>query len=98
MSVIYIEPTETANDVRGLIQAAIEGQIAKLELGLAMARKRLAPFEQKYGVTSEHFISEMAAEDLEGGDDEYVHWAGEYKLMQRLYDKLRQLQRIEYRA
>src|SRR5215468_3304846 len=26
---------------------------------------------------------------LEGKDDEYVHWAGEYKLMQRLQDKLR---------
>jgi hypothetical protein len=98
MSVIYIKTTETANDVRDLIQAAIEGQVAKLELGVTMARKRLTPFESKYGVTSEHFISEMAAEDLEGGDEEYVRWAGEYKLMQRLQDKLWQLQRIEYHA
>ena len=64
---------------------------------MKLARERLVPFEQKYGVTSEHFIAEMAAEDLEGGDDEYVCWAGEYKLMQRLQDKLRQLQEIEYR-
>ncbi len=98
MSVIYIETTETATDVRELVQAAIEGQVAKLELGLVMTRKRLAPFEQKYGVTSDHFISEMAAEDLEGGDNEYVQWAGEYMLMQRLQDKLWRLQGIEYRA
>lgn len=52
--------------------------------------------QQKYGVTSEHFISEMAAEDLEGGDDEYVRWAGEYKLMQRLREKLQHLQEINY--
>jgi hypothetical protein len=38
----------------------------------------------------------MAAEDLKGGDDEYVRWAGEYKLMQRLQEKLRQLQEINY--
>ena len=83
--------------MRELIQAAVEGQIAKLELGLSMARKRLAPFERKYGVTSAHFIAEMAAEDLEGGDNEYVQWAGEYRLMQKLENKLAQLQRIEYR-
>src|SRR5262245_33561555 len=44
-------------------------------------------------MTSEHFIVEMTAEDLEGKDDEYVHWAGEYKLMQRLQDKLRDCSR-----
>jgi hypothetical protein len=38
----------------------------------------------------------MTAEDLDGKDDEYVHWAGEYKLMQRLQDKLRKLQEISY--
>ena len=73
-----------------------ESQVARLELGLQLARKRLAPFEQKYGVTSEYFISEMAAEDLEGGDDEYVRWAGEYKLMQRLQEKLQELVEIRY--
>jgi len=56
----------------------------------------MVPFEQKYGVTSEHFISEWAAEDLEGGDDEYVRWAGEYKLMQRLQEKLQTLREISY--
>jgi len=96
MSVIYIE--ETVGDVRGLVQTAIREQVVKLELGLAMARKRLMPFEDKYGVTSERFISDMAAEDLEGGDNEYVQWAGEYQLMRRLQDKLWRLRGIEYRA
>ena len=59
----------------------------RLELALKLARARLAPFEQKYSVTSKYFISEMAAEDLEGGDEEYVCWAGEYRLMQRLQGK-----------
>jgi hypothetical protein len=96
MSVIYIE--ETVGDVRDLVQIAIREQVTKLELGLAMARRRLTPFEDKYGVTSERFISDMAAEDLEGGDNEYVQWAGEYQLMRRLQDKLWRLRGIEYRA
>ena len=40
----------------------------------------------------------MAAEDLEGGDDEYITWAGEYQLMQRLEQKLGQLQGDEVLA
>jgi hypothetical protein len=96
VSIIYVEPTQKTRAVLSLIRSVIEGEIARLELALKLARERLVPFEQKYGVTSEHFISEMTAEDLEGSDDEYVHWAGEYKLMQRLQEKLCQLQEIDY--
>ena len=96
MSTIYVEPAQKTGEILYLVQSAIKSEMVKLELGLEKARKRLSPFEQKYSVSSEHFISEMAAEDLEGGDDEYVHWAGEYKLMQRLEEKLRQLREINY--
>lgn len=81
-----------SNRVGKKAMSTIEGEIAQLEL----AQERLVPFEQKYGVTSEHFISEMTAEDLEGGDEEYVSWAGKYKLMQQLQEKLRRLQEIDY--
>jgi hypothetical protein len=97
MSIIHIEADQGAGDVRPLVQAAIAGEIAKLELGLDMARRRLAPYEEKYKVTSEHFLAQMSAEDLEGGDQEYVQWAGEAKLMQRLHEKVRILQAIQYR-
>lgn len=96
MATIYIEPKQESREVLRLVRSAIESEIAKLELALKMAMKRLAPFEEKYGVTSEHFIAEMTAEDLEGKDDEYVQWAGEYKLMQRLQGKLHKLQEINY--
>ncbi len=97
MTTIYIEPAQEAGEVLYLVRSAIESEITKLELALKMAMKRLVPFEQQYGVTSEYFIPEMAAEDLEGGDNEYVRWAGEYKLMQRLQEKLQKLQEINYK-
>jgi parvulin-like peptidyl-prolyl isomerase len=93
---IYMDSREYA-DTQQLVKSAIDGEIARLELALALARQRLAPFEEKYGVTSEQFIDTMAAEDLEGRDDEYVQWAGEYRLWQRLQQKLNQLRGIEYR-
>ncbi|HLF88204.1 MAG TPA: hypothetical protein VI451_04610 [Anaerolineales bacterium] len=77
-----------------LVRQAVERERARLELALELARKRLKPFEQKYGVSSQTFMQEMAAEDLEGGDQEYVRWAGEFILMERLADKLAQLQEI----
>ena len=95
MATLYIEPIHESGEILRLVRSAIENEVTKLELALQMARKRLAPFEEKYGVT-EYFITAMTAEDLEGKDEEYVHWAGEYKLMQRLQDKLRKLQEISY--
>lgn len=57
MSTIYVEPAQKASEVLSLIQSAIEGEIARLELALKMARERLAPFERKYGVTSEGWFN-----------------------------------------
>ncbi len=96
MATLYIELRHEPGDILRLVRSAIESEVARLELALKMAEKRLAPFEEKYGVTSEYFLAAMTAEDLEAKDDEYVHWAGEYKLMQRLQDKLRKLQEISY--
>ncbi len=93
METLTIE--STANTLF-LVRQAVEREIARLEISLKFARKRLAPYEQKYGVSSEDFMQEMAAEDLEGGDQEYVQWAGEYQLMTRLADKLAQMQELRF--
>ena len=96
MSTLYVELEQRTKDVLYLVQSAVESEIARLELALEAARRRLTPFEQKYGVTTEHFIAEMSAEDLDGKDDEYVHWAGEYQLMQKLQEKLQHLMEIKF--
>lgn len=95
MNTLYIEPTQN-KQVLHLVEEAVRGEVARLELALDLARRRLAPFENKYSITSEKFIASMAAEDMSGGDDEYVQWAGEYKLMQRLEEKLRQLKELRF--
>ena len=96
MSTLYVEPKQRTKDVLYLVQSAVESEIARLELALEAARRRLTPFEQKYDVTTEHFIAEMSAEDLDDKDDEYVHWAGEYQLMQKLQEKLQHLMEIKF--
>ncbi len=94
--VILIKSKQNGAEVLSLVKSAIDAEVTRLELALEMAKKRLLYFEKKYKVTSDHFMSHFAAEDLEGGDEEYVMWSGEYQLKQRLAQKLTQLREIEY--
>jgi hypothetical protein len=71
MTTLYIEPIHESGEILQLVRSAIESEVAKLELALKMAVKRLAPFEEKYGVTSEYFLAAMTAEDLEGKDADF---------------------------
>ncbi|MFV9504206.1 MAG: hypothetical protein AB4911_06535 [Oscillochloridaceae bacterium umkhey_bin13] len=96
MTTIALETNDDVAQVRSLVETAIQREIAHLELALQLAQERLVPFEQKYAVTSADFITSMVAEDLDGGDDEYVQWAGEYRLVQDLIAKIQQLRGITY--
>ena len=69
---------------------------ARISYSLKIAQNRLQKFENKYGVSSEVFNNEWAAEDLDGKDLEYVEWAGELKLASRLHDRLATIASIEY--
>lgn len=94
--VISINARQNGVEALSLIKSAVEAEIARFELAVKMTNKRLLLFEKKYNVTSDHFMSHWAAEDLEGGDDEYVAWSGEYRLKQRLEQKLARLMEVEY--
>jgi len=78
-------------DVASLSKALSESHKARLRTSIERSRRRLAQFEQRYGVDTAHFLREMAAEDLEGGDLEYVEWAGEAKLLEGLESELTEL-------
>jgi hypothetical protein len=58
----------------------------------------LNPKSKTYNVlsTKPTFIDHWTAEDLEGGDDEYVSWAGEIQIKHKLINALQKLETIEY--
>jgi hypothetical protein len=78
------------------ILQAIESYKARLRVGIERTRRRLGQFEQRYGVDTAYFLREMAAEDLQGGDLEYVEWAGEAKLLEGLEIELKELEHARY--
>jgi hypothetical protein len=93
---IQSDSTTDTEAVQSLVKSAVNAEISKLKMALESADRRLSKFEEQYQITSDYFIHHTAAEELSGGDDEYVIWAGEYRLRQRLQEKLRHLQTIEY--
>ena len=83
-------------DTAELVKLALAAEQKRLELGLTKTNKELSKFEERYHVSSETFLSRFAAEDLEGGDEEYVQWAGELQLRDRIIQRLEKLEDVEY--
>jgi len=75
---------------------ALETYKSRLRAGIERTKQRLAGFESRYGVDTPHFLQEMSAEDLQGGDLEYVEWAGEAKLLKHLEVELLELEDARY--
>ncbi len=85
-------------DIADIVKSAISAEIKKLEIGLNRTNREIKQFEDEYKISSEAFIKEFSAEDLKGGDEEYIRWAGELKLRDKILEELEKLKDIEYVA
>jgi hypothetical protein len=74
------------------VARALEQYKSQLRASIGRTRRRLADFETRHEVTTAHFLTAMTADDLAGGDLEYVDWAGEAKLLEGLEVELRELE------
>ena len=93
---VKLQITSDQQNVLPIIQSAISEKIKRIEIGLRRTEREIQLFESKYHVQSEQFMRDYTAEDLEGGDEEYISWMGELKLRQAIQDELHILQNIEY--
>ncbi|MCL1464683.1 hypothetical protein [Argonema galeatum] len=95
MAELIVKSTELDRAAE-MIKDALAKRIALLEHSRERYRKKLEQFEKKYNITSDRFINEWAAEDLEGKDMEYVEWAGEYHFFLSVEEDLNILKSLEY--
>ena len=86
---------ESALDI---VRSAIDAEASRLEFGLKNTELHIRIFEERYKVTSDVFLRDFAAEDLVDGDREYVCWAGEIKLRERISAQLETIKGIQYAA
>jgi hypothetical protein len=95
MSIRMVIELPDDTGVQTVVQA-LEAYKVRLRAGIDRAKRRLGTFEARYGVDTTHLLQEMAAEDLRGGDIEYVEWAGEAKLLEGLEAELWELEHASY--
>jgi uncharacterized protein YydD (DUF2326 family) len=81
---------------QNLIENAINSEVKNLQRALFKTEFFLKQLEEKYQVSSEFFLANYTAEDLQGGDEEYISWLGEIKTKERLIYSLEKLQQIKY--
>jgi hypothetical protein len=91
MSVQMVIELSEERGVEPILQA-IESYKARLRASIERSKRRLVQFEERYGVDTAQFLREMAAEDLDGSDLEYVEWAGEARLLEGLEAELTELE------
>jgi len=93
---IKLEIKSDFEDAESLIKSAVYSEIKRLEIGLGRTDREIRKFEDKYRVSSDIFVREYAAEDLDGEDDEYVSWMGEIKIRRKIAGELNRLKETEY--
>ena len=90
--------SDTKDGVIDIVRAAISSEIKRLEIGLYKTNKQIEKYEIEYNVTSKVFQKEFSAEDMRKGDQEYIEWAGELKIREKITADLEKLKEIEYVA
>jgi hypothetical protein len=73
-------------------------ETSRLEFGMRSTERHIQLFEERYHVTSAEFLRDFAAEDLAEGDREYICWAGELRIRERIAAQLEMLKGIQYAA
>lgn len=79
-----------------IVKNAVSAEINRMEIALNKTEKEIQKFEKKYNIPSKRFLKEYSAEDLKGGDQEYIRWAGELKIKERITEDMKRLKSIEY--
>jgi hypothetical protein len=85
---------ESSDNVRNLVELALENQLRVLTVGIAKTKGKLSEFERVSGMESSAFYEKFGQGKL-GDDFKYVRWAGEYETLKRLEKDYQDLQGIE---
>ena len=95
MSVQMIIELNNPASARTVVEA-LEIYKRRLRAGIERTREKLITFEDRYRVDTSYFLRAMTAEDLEGGDLEYVEWVGEARFLESLKEELVELDDARY--
>jgi hypothetical protein len=88
--------TSTGNrPLQPLVEAAIRNELRLLQAGVRRTEEKLAAFEAQYSLSSPEFLRRYEADELAETLD-LAEWVCEYRLLERLRDKVLTLQEIRF--
>ena len=97
MTILQIKSDADSNTM-DIIKTAIQSELKRLEIGLEKTERQIAMFENEYKISSETFLKQFSSEDMKGGDPEYISWAGELKIRDKIRTDINRLKEIQYVA
>ncbi|MBI5047712.1 MAG: hypothetical protein HZB54_02005 [Deltaproteobacteria bacterium] len=97
MTILQVK-SDTDNNAMDIIKTAIQAELKRLEIGLEKTERQIAMFEKEYKISSETFLKKFTSENMKGGDPEYISWAGELKIREKILTDINRLKEIQYVA
>ena len=98
MAKLKIIDDKDRDSTKNLVKLAISKEIKRLEISLDKTNKIISEFEKRYKISSEYFLENYSAENLDGKDEEYIRWSGEIQIRSKILTDLNKLKEIEYEA
>jgi len=83
-----------SRDDAEVVERALDNYLATLANSIERTRRKLREFEKRYQASTEHFLKHKTADDLQGGDLDYVEWAGEARLLEGFTAEVQVLERV----
>jgi len=87
--------SNTAANVKRLLQAAIEQELRVLKIGIEKTNQNLKWLEKQFGMESPQFYEAFQAGKM-GDQIDYIKWAGEYETLQQLEQDYAELSEIQF--
>ncbi len=81
--------------LRSLVESALKNEQRLLQAGIGRTEQRLREFETKYALSSTEFLHRYENDELQETLD-FVEWIGEYRLLERMREKVDILQEIHF--
>ncbi|MBI1926117.1 hypothetical protein HYR99_17925 [Candidatus Poribacteria bacterium] len=81
--------------LRPLVEAALQNEQRLLQAGIRRTERRLRDCEKKYGLSSEEFLRRYENNEVEETLD-FIEWVGEFRLLERMREKLDIFQGIHF--
>ena len=81
--------------LRPLIEGALANELRLLQAGIRQTEQRLHTFEQQYQMTTALFLQKFENDELDETLD-LAEWIGEWRLLQRLREKVNTVQGISF--